>query len=124
MDRRRFWAATGSMASRRRTLLLGGLVLLVGFAVWYLSSEGNGTNPATEEFKPERRRGIPQTPITEIPTQSVRQACEVLDPNELVLGVTVAGQSRAYPLRQMLLDNPQRKVLNDTLGGRAIAATY
>ena len=42
--------------------------------------------------------------------------------NELVLGVTVNGESRAYPINQ--LTGPRREIINDTLGGTAIAATW
>jgi len=39
-----------------------------------------------------------------------------------VLAVTVGEQSRAYPIN--MLTGPEREILNDTLGGRAIAATW
>lgn len=42
--------------------------------------------------------------------------------SELVLGVTVNGESRAYPINQ--LTGPRREIINDTLGGTAIAATW
>ena len=40
----------------------------------------------------------------------------------LVLGVTVGEESRAYPIN--MLTGPSREILNDALGGRAIAATW
>ena len=42
--------------------------------------------------------------------------------SELVLGVTVGKESRAYPIN--MLTGPSREILNDTLGGQAIAATW
>ena len=42
--------------------------------------------------------------------------------HELVLGVVVEGEARAYPIN--MLTNPTREIINDKLGGRAIAATW
>ena len=52
-------------------------------------------------------------------------ASEVVDevrPNELVLGVVIDGEARAYPLNG--LSGPSREIYNDTLAGRPIAATW
>ena len=46
----------------------------------------------------------------------------VLADNELVIGVNVDGETRAYPINQ--LTGPSREIINDTLGGTAIAATW
>jgi hypothetical protein len=61
-------------------------------------------------------------PITEFPIESVREVGDDLNPFELVLGVTVGGESRAYPIN--MLAGPRREILNDTLGGKAIAAAF
>ena len=42
--------------------------------------------------------------------------------NELVLGVVVNGKARAYPIN--MLTGPAREIINDQLGGAAIAATW
>ena len=42
--------------------------------------------------------------------------------NELVIGVEVNGAARAYPINQ--LTGPDREIINDVLGGTAIAATW
>ncbi len=42
--------------------------------------------------------------------------------DELVLGVVIAGEARAYPIN--MLTSPSREIINDNLGGRAIAATW
>jgi hypothetical protein len=39
-----------------------------------------------------------------------------------VLGVVVGKEARAYPIN--MLTNPTREIINDKLGGRAIAATW
>lgn len=41
---------------------------------------------------------------------------------ELVLGVTIDNVARAYPIN--MLTRPTREIINDKLGGRAIAATW
>jgi len=64
----------------------------------------------------------PYPPITEVPVSPATEADEILKPSELVLGVTVNGESRAYPIN--MLTGPSREILNDTLGGRPIAATW
>lgn len=47
---------------------------------------------------------------------------KVVRDEELVLGVVVGGKSRAYPINQ--LTGPRREIINDKLGGVAIAATW
>ena len=68
------------------------------------------------------RIGPAQRAVTELPVLSVREAASELNPNELVLGVEVGGEARAYPIN--MLSGPNHEVLNDTLGGRPIAATW
>jgi hypothetical protein len=64
----------------------------------------------------------PQPPLTEFPCKPVSEAASELNPDELVLGVEVGGEARAYPIN--MLTGPDREILNDTLGGRPIAATW
>lgn len=94
-----------------------------GLCAWILlaistSASGQTTRP---EFRP-RRLLAPLPVITKFPIQSAAQADKVINPYELVLGVTINGESRAYPIN--MLTGPRREILNDTLGGRAIAATW
>lgn len=42
--------------------------------------------------------------------------------DEIVIGVAVGGEARAYPVNQMW--RPENEVLNDTLGGTPIATTW
>jgi len=42
--------------------------------------------------------------------------------NELVLGLELNGEARAYPIN--MLTGPSREIINDTLGGIPIAATW
>jgi len=74
---------------------------------------------AEPEFRP-MRVVRPFEPITDIPV--VKAGESDLADNELVLGVVVNGKARAYPIN--MLTGPTREILNDTLGNRAIAATW
>ena len=56
------------------------------------------------------------------PVHSVRDAWNQLNPDELVLAVGSGKNGRAYPIN--MLTGPQREILNDTLGGTALAATW
>jgi len=60
--------------------------------------------------------------ITRFPVIAAGDSRVKLDDAELVLGVTIGGSSRAYPIN--MLTGPQREILNDSLGNRAIAATW
>jgi hypothetical protein len=61
-------------------------------------------------------------PITDVPLKRPGELRGEVTDEELVLGVEIGGQARAYPINQLFW--PQREVFNDTLGGRPIAATW
>jgi hypothetical protein len=72
-------------------------------------------------FRPRRvARAFP--PIVAPPTLPASRARGQVRGPELVLGVTVGDESRAYPIN--MLTGPTREIINDTLGGTAIAATW
>ena len=99
------------------------LVLLVvcGLALlgYYLS---RGKTPKLVLDKPLQKMAKAAPPITQFTTITVGDVGDQLNPTELVLGVTVNGQSRAYPIN--MLTGPTREIINDSLGGKAIAATW
>jgi hypothetical protein len=65
--------------------------------------------------------GPRQPPITEIDTVPVFAAGAVAD-QELVIGVTINQESRAYPLN--MINGPTREVLNDVVGEIPIVVTW
>ncbi len=75
-----------------------------------------------ESFSPRRVLARPMPPLTRVPAVSAEAAARKLDPKELVLGVVVGKQARAYPIN--MLNGPSREIVNDELDGRAIAATW
>jgi hypothetical protein len=75
-----------------------------------------------EDYQPRRviQRHLP--PISNPSTKRARELAGEVSDDELVLGVEINGEARAYPINQ--LHWPQREVFNDVLGGRPIAATW
>ncbi len=73
------------------------------------------------EFRP-REVIRPQPAITSPPVIDAGDVTTQVNGNELVLGVVVEGEARAYPIN--MLTGPRREIINDTLGGAAIAATW
>ncbi|NQT51481.1 DUF3179 domain-containing protein [bacterium] len=69
-----------------------------------------------------RRVVPPMRAITDAPTVPADQAGDRVSDGELVLGVVVGGHARAYPIN--MLTGPRREIINDSLGGRAVAATW
>jgi hypothetical protein len=74
------------------------------------------------EFSPEVVINRVFPTITNPPTLPADKAAAKVKDNELVLGVTVGDQSRAYPIN--MLTGPRREIINDRLGNRDIAATW
>jgi len=76
----------------------------------------------TSEFAPQVviPRAFPA--IKDAPVISTAEADRLLAEQELVIGVVVNGKARAYPIN--MLTGPQREIINDSLGGHSIAATW
>lgn len=80
-----------------------------------------GLTPSPENFAP--LRAVPRPPlVSDFETMSAALADAILEDDELVVGVEVNGEARAYPIN--MLTGPDREIINDELGGRAISATW
>lgn len=90
------------------------------FALVGLAATGVGAQ--RPEFSPRVVIPFAFPPIKNAPTVSAAEADRLLGEAELVLGVTINDQSRAYPIN--MLTGPRREIVNDRLGGRAITATW
>ena len=77
--------------------------------------------PVAEGFTPRRLMG-PQKPITEAEFLRPEEVGDQVLGGELVLGVVVNGEARAYPIN--MLSGARREIINDRLGGAPIAATW
>lgn len=75
-----------------------------------------------QSFNPRRVLSKPLPPIVDAPVVAASKAANLVSDSELVLGVVVNGQARAYPIN--MLTGPQREIINDTLDGMRIAATW
>jgi hypothetical protein len=113
------------LSTRKKGLLTAGgcgLVLAAAAGLywflgpWFLAG-------SSDEYLPGPRQMSRQDPATEFPVVPAGEVTETLTPGELVLGVTIGKEARAYPVN-MLNVFPERKILNDTLGGQAIAVTW
>lgn len=93
---------------------------ILAFAVMLLATSSTCGQPP--EFNPRVVISRPFPPIKDAPVVSADEADRFLDEGELVLGVVVDGKARAYPIN--MLTGPRREIINDTLGGEAIAATW
>ena len=78
--------------------------------------------PGGSDFKPRTVIPRPFPVIIDAPFMSREDADKSLAESELVLGVVVKGQARAYPIN--MLTGPRREIINDQLGGHSVAATW
>ena len=77
--------------------------------------------PSPESFYPIHV--VPRPPIVKnFKRLTASEAQGKIHGDELVLAVKIGDEARAYPLN--MLNGPTREIINDQLGGRAIAATW
>jgi len=69
-----------------------------------------------------RRPGRARGAIVDAPFIPADKVTDQVTDKELVIGVVIDGRARAYPIN--MLTGPSREIINDMLGGRAIAATW
>ena len=109
-------------------IVTGCIVIAATFAVWQTAPQSNRSGPLarlTAAADPDRYapRQVLRQPIRPITNPVIVAAGESgTAANELVIGVEVNGAARAYPINQ--LTGPSREIINDVLGGTAIAATW
>ena len=118
-------------------LILGALVIFVVFlpqmrqwwltlladevTITYSSAQGDRRGPGTRDLKIITvlgRDGIPA--ILKPDMISADFAAIMMDPNERVLGLSVNGDHRAYPLNML----SRHEIVNDTVGGKPVAVTW
>ncbi len=91
------------------------------FLLGILYSSAQAAPQTTPEFKP-MQVVRPFKAIINAPTVSATDAKKFVEDDALILGVEINGKSRAYPIN--MLTRPTREIINDTLGGKHIAATW
>ncbi len=121
------------MSTRRKVLRFFGVTLLIvlaGLLVYTRIRPQAGISTisqaslanADDEFRPQVVIPNPFPPITKFPVVKASETVGKVSDRDLVLGVVVNGAARAYPIN--VLTGPTREIINDNLGGRAIAATW
>lgn len=96
-----------------------------GWMAWLVLLAAGPSTAAQQSAIPEFRpiRLLAQQPaIRDVPVLQANKVQDEVDDRELVLGVTLNGDSRAYPIN--MLTGPRREIINDRLGGTSIAATW
>lgn len=78
-------------------------------------SGGRGTFKPRDKYNPRRA-------IVDAPFFKASEVTDQVTYNELVLGVEIEGQARAYPIN--MLTGPAREIINDTIGEVHLAATW
>ena len=118
-------------------LILGALVIFVVFlpqmrqwwltlradevTITYSSVQGDRQGSGTRDLKIVTvlgRDGIPA--ILKPDMISADFAALMMDPNERVLGLSINGDHRAYPLNML----SRHEIVNDTVGGKPVAVTW
>ena len=92
------------------------LAIGVSFTSSHVLSEEPDFNPRVVLRRP--MRAIVDAPFV----PAAKATDKIVTDNELVLGVVVDGQARAYPIN--MITGPSREIINDSLGRKAIAATW
>ena len=112
MNQRRLF---GPVITSRLSIVIAAVTALLFAAVGFHAL-------GEQHFRPKRVISARFEPITKFETKTTQQVGSQLNPDELVLGVTVEGEARAYPIN--MLTGPSREIINDHLGNKAIAATW
>ena len=80
-----------------------------------------GVSPTVENYFPGRALAA-QPVVSDFEVVSAEDASGMIDDDQLVIGVSIGKESRAYPIG--MLEGPGREIINDELGGESIAATW
>jgi hypothetical protein len=118
---------SSTVAAGKRRLVLravgGGALLLIAAAFCWAVLREPPEPPEPSFAEGQKRYIVPQAPLVEAPIKPLAEVKDRLAPADLVLGVAVGEEARAYPIN-MLTFEPRRKVLNDTLGGQPVVVTW
>jgi len=101
--------------------LIGTAALALGITNPVSGQETSSEKGEALVFNP-RKLMTPRPAIVNAPFLRVNEVTGEVTDSELVIGMVVNKQARAYPINQ--LTGPSREIINDALGGRDIAATW
>ena len=98
------------------------LILTLAVPAWAVDEQAQRKKRLTPRDRSEmmhiNERGYPLNVNPEI----VSAGDTPMADEDIVMGVVIGGEARAYPVNYM--NGPRNEVVNDRLGGTAIAATW
>ena len=99
------------------------IVIVAGLSPCTVQSQGEKRGKSSVELPFRPFRAVQRFPVVrDFSIAGVAKLDDQINPDELVIGVTIDGKSRAYPIN--MLNGPSREIINDTLADVAIAATW
>lgn len=113
-----------NLLNRKRFLIVVGISLCLAMANMPLvrEAEANAPQDNVDTFNPKVviKKKFPS--IRNVAIRSLKTADNLIEDDELVLGVVINNQARAYAIN--MLNGPTREIINDDLSGESIAATW
>jgi hypothetical protein len=97
------------------------VALLVNGDYCVVEAQPNNQSGIARKFQPKTLM-TPRKAIVDAPFISADEVKNQVSNSELVLGVVVEGQPRAYPIN--MLTGPAREIINDRIGQTDFAATW
>jgi hypothetical protein len=97
------------------------VALLVNGDYCVVEAQPNNQSGIARKFQPKTLM-TPRKAIVDAPFISADEVKNQVSDSELVLGVVVEGQPRAYPIN--MLTGPAREIINDRIGQTDFAATW
>jgi invasion protein IalB len=103
------------------SLAIAVVVLAAASFLNVAAAQSEEPSSTDREFQPKKVT-TPRRAIVDAPFISADQVKDQVDDSELVLGVVVEGQPRAYSIN--MLAGPSREIINDRIGNTDFAATW
>lgn len=103
------------------SLTVAVVVLAVALFGKDVKAQSEEQQTSEREFQPKTVLS-PRKAIVDAPFITADQVKNQVDDSELVLGVVVEGQARAYSIN--MLTGPAREIINDRIGETDFAATW
>lgn len=102
-------------------LIIVAVTLLLNGDRSVVEAQPGDQSGSDHKFQPKTLMS-PRKAIVDAPFISADQVKNQVSDSELVLGVVVEGQPRAYPIN--MLTGPAREIINDRIGQTDFAATW
>jgi hypothetical protein len=84
-------------------------------------AQSDDRSVADDQFQPKKMMS-PRKALVDAPFIAANEVKDQVGDTELILGVVIQGQARAYPIN--MLTGPSREIINDRIGETDFAATW